>query len=286
MNLQATGACSIFSNLAGRGFREESYARHSDMRWVRRMLETAIENDEFELVYQPQADTCGQKIVGVEALLRWHSAEHGTIAPCDFIPVAEKLELISDIGDMVINKASAQLHQWKQNYGTHLRMAVNVSYMQVHSHRVIDTLDACMRRYQLQAGDLEVEMTESSLVEDKRFVIMILNEMKEMGVRTAIDDFGTGYSSLNHLARMPFDLLKIDKSFIAELGQNRATTTITESIISMAKKLGMDVLAEGVETPQQLKHLGVSECDLIQGNFICQPVSPAQIPVMTGMTVS
>lgn len=248
------------------------------MQFLKRTFTDAIERDEFQLVYQPQTDSRDSQVVGVEALLRWHSPEYGDISPVEFIPIIEQLDLISEVGDIVIHKSCEQLAYWKAKHDTDLRMAINVSYMQVHSRKIIQTFEDCMTKYGIQSRELEIELTESSLIRDKSIVINILKSIKDMGIRTAIDDFGTGYSSLNHLASMPFDLLKIDRSFIARVGKDKACTTITESIISMAKNLEMDVLAEGVETEQQLGFLTRNGCDLLQGNYISRPVDASEIP--------
>lgn len=256
------------------------------MKYQKSMIIDAIAQNEFQLLYQPQLDATGGQVVAVEALLRWHSEKYGVISPLDFIPLVEKFGLISDIGDLVIKQSCEQLAAWKQQYSTSIRMAINVSYMQLHSPRIIETFAGCLERYNIQPGDLEVELTESSLIEDKIKVIDILNNLKAMGIRTAIDDFGTGYSSLSYLAHMPFDLLKIDRSFIAEIDINPASTMITESIISLAKKLDMQVLAEGVETEQQKNYLMNNACDYLQGNLFSEPVSAEVIPQITGMLMS
>lgn len=250
---------------------------------LKRLLIDAMSNDEFELVYQPQTEISGQHVIGVEALLRWHSPEYGLISPTKFIPIAEELGLISDLGNMVIEKACCQAAEWEKKYASTIRMAVNVSYMQVHSLKMVEYVDLCLSKHNIKKNALEIELTESSLVKDITRVIEVLSQLNELGVRTAIDDFGTGYSSLSHLACMPFDLIKIDKSFISLLGKNQANTAITEAIIQMSKKLDMEVLAEGVETIEQLNILKNSSCDLIQGNLISRPVSAEVLPDVVGM---
>ncbi len=257
-----------------------------DMRYQKSMIIEAISQNQFQLLYQPQLDAAGGHVVAVEALLRWHSEKYGIISPLDFIPLVERFGLISELGDLVIQESCRQLSVWKQQYNTSIRMAINVSYMQVHSPEILDTFDACISQFGIDPGELEIELTESSLIEDKSKVIEILNRLKEMGFRTAIDDFGTGYSSLSYLAHMPFDLLKIDKSFTSEIGINPASTTITESIIALAKKLDMQVLAEGVETEHQKNFLMTNECDFLQGNLISVPVTADNIPQLTGMSLS
>lgn len=255
-------------------------------RFLKRQVLKALCNDEFELWYQPQTDLAGSRIIGVEALLRWCSSEIGIIAPADFIPVAEKLGLITEIGNLVIEKACGQLAEWQQKFNCNIRMAVNVSYMQVHSEDIVHVVDACMSHHGIPADMLEIELTETSLVADKPKVINILHQLREIGARIAIDDFGTGYSSLSHLASMPFDMVKIDRSFIANLGITDAHTTITEAIIKLGKQLDMEVLAEGVETDHQRYILERINCDYMQGNLFSRPVPGDMLPLVTGLDLS
>jgi len=250
---------------------------------MNRYLLDAIYHDEFELVYQPQVEIYGHQVVGVEALLRWKSAKLGYVPPGDFIPLAEKSGLILEIGKLVIEKACMQAAIWKKQYSSSVRIAVNVSYMQVHDDAIVKHIESCLKKYNLDVSTLEIELTESSLVKDTSKVISVLNDLKDMGIRTAIDDFGTGYSSLSHLASMPFNLIKIDRSFISLLGVNAANTAVTESIIELSKKLKMEVLAEGVETEMQKNILLGGECDFIQGNLFCCPVSADRVPEIVGM---
>lgn len=253
--------------------------------YLKHQLLNAITYDEFELVYQPQIEITGQHIIGVEALLRWNSPEFGMISPEYFIPAAEEFKLISDLGNLVIDKACKQASLWKKQYTSNIRIAVNVSYMQVHNNQIVDFVESCIIKYGIDKSAFEIELTESSLINDQVKVIRVLNEFKEMGVRIAMDDFGTGYSSLSYLASMPFDMIKIDRSFISLLGVNSANTVITESIIDMSKKLNMEVLAEGVETEEQRDILLKSKCDLMQGNLISRPVSADKIPDVVGMNL-
>jgi len=255
-------------------------------RAIKRLLVEAIAHDEFELVYQPQIEISGHQVVGVEALLRWNSVEFGVIPPVDFIPVAEESGLILDLGDMVMEKACRQAATWKTQYNSHLRMAINMSYLQLHENKIVEYVESCISKYQIDKHTLEIELTESTLIADKARVINVLHQLKEMGVRTAMDDFGTGYSSLSYLASMPFDMIKIDKSFISQLGKKSSNTVITETIIQMSKKLNMEVLAEGVETEVQRNILKLIQCDLLQGNLISPPVAAEALPEVTGMRLS
>jgi len=259
------------------------FLKTNNKAYLKQQLLNAIAYDEFEIVYQPQIEISGQHVIGVEALLRWNSPEFGVIFPEYFIPAAEQFKLISELGNLVIDKACKQASLWKKQYNSDIRIAVNVSYMQVHNNQIIEFVESCISKYGIDKSMLEIELTESSLIKNQEKVIRVLNEFKEMGVRTAMDDFGTGYSSLSYLASMPFDMIKIDRSFINLLGVNSANTVITESIIEMSKKLKMDVLAEGVETEKQRGFLLKSQCDFIQGNLISRPVSADKLPAVAGM---
>jgi len=264
----------------------QSLMKPHKKRAIKRLLLEAIAHDEFELVYQPQTEICGHQVVGVEALLRWNSVEFGVISPMNFIPAAEEAGIILDLGDMVIEKVCQQAAIWKAQYNSSLRMAVNVSYLQLHENKIIEYVESCLSKYHIDKHDLEIELTESTLIKDKARVINLLHQFKEMGVRIAMDDFGTGYSSLSYLASMPFDMIKIDKSFIDFPGKNSSNTVITEAIIQLCKKLNMQVLAEGVETEAQRKILKQIHCDFLQGNLISRPVSAQALPEVTGMRLS
>jgi len=282
------GNLSLGSHTKFNGFNDAMHTSNSSRQFfaaksMNRYLLDAICHDEFELVYQPQTDMSGHHVVAVEALLRWNSSKLGDVPPAYFIPLAEKSGLILEIGKLVIEKACVQAALWKRQYSNIIRIAVNVSYMQVHDDAIVEHIESCLKKYELDVSSIEIELTESSLVKDTSKVISVLNDLKDMGIRTAIDDFGTGYSSLSYLASMPFSLIKIDRSFISLLGVNSANTAITESIIELSKKLKMQVLAEGVETEMQKNILLNSECDLMQGNLFCCPVSADRIPEIVGM---
>lgn len=276
---------SVF-DAAKSSFASAVFRRPDQKSIIRRQLRDAILADEFELVYQPQADMSDHKVRSVEALLRWHSPILGLVSPEIFIPLAEEFGFIENLGNMVIEKACRQASLWQGQYDTNIRIAVNVSYRQMQSSNLVYHLESCMTKYNVSAKNLEIELTESTLIHDKRQVINILNQLRDMGVRTAMDDFGTGYSSLSYLASLPFDMVKIDRSFIALLGINPANTAITEAIIYMCQKLNMQVLAEGVETLEQRDILINNQCDLIQGGLISMPVDADEIPLVAGMIIN
>jgi len=240
----------------------------------------AIERDEFELHYQPQFDVGRQSIAGVEALIRWQHPEKGMVSPFHFIPVAEESGLLPIIGEWVINEAARQAMEWRTRYGLHLRMSVNVSVHQFLHGDIVKTIEQTLRRESLEPELFEVEVTESVAMTDVDSVIEKLNSLHKLGVLIALDDFGTGYSSLSYLQDLPLDTLKIDRSFITQLGddsQNKQSQLL-ESITSMAKQLQLHTVAEGVETDVQLQRVCDLGIDTIQGYYYSKPVSARDIP--------
>jgi len=253
---------------------------------VKGRLQEAIARDEFELVYQPQTELIGEKVVCVEALLRWHSQDYGAIFPDQFIPLMERHGLMAELGNMVIEKACQQLNDWGRDYSSQVRVAVNISSLQLHNFEIVDFVETCIEKYDLDRSSLEFELTESALVKDLGLASKVLNRFKDLGIRTAIDDFGTGYSSLSYLANLPFDMVKIDRSFIARLGDCEISTAIIESVIELSKKLNMQVIAEGVETEAQRELLKLYNCDLIQGDLVSEPVSADRLHQLSGFQLS
>lgn len=253
---------------------------------VKGRLQEAIARDEFELVYQPQIELTGQKVVCVEALLRWHSQDYGAVYPDQFIPLMERHGLMAELGNMVIEKACKQLNDWGREYSSQVRVAVNISSLQLHNFEIVDFVETCTDKYDVDRSSLEFELTESSLVKDLGLASKVLNRFKALGIRIAIDDFGTGYSSLSYLANLPFDMVKIDRSFIARLGDCEISTAIIESVIELSKKLNMQVIAEGVETEAQRELLKLYNCDLIQGDLVSEPVPADRLHQLSGFLVS
>jgi len=253
---------------------------------VKGRLQEAIAHDEFELVYQPQTELIGQKVVCVEALLRWRSEDFGVMFPEQFIPLMEQHDLMTELGNMVIEKACKQLNEWGRKFAPQVRVAVNISSLQLHNFEIVEFVEACIEKYEVDRSTLEFELTESSLVKDLGLASKVLNRFKALGIRIAIDDFGTGYSSLSYLANLPFDMVKIDRSFIARLGDCEVSTAIIESVIELSKKLNMQVIAEGVETEAQRELLKLYNCDLIQGDLISEPVSADRLHHLSGFLLS
>lgn len=238
-------------------------------------LRNALERNEFVLYYQPQVDLRTREIVGVEALIRWQHPELGMVAPMRFIGLAEETGLIVPIGAWAIHEACRQARLWQQNGLGHLRVAVNLSARQFSQQDLVDTVATALNESGLAPQYLEIELTESLVMADVDHAIGILRELKALGVKLSIDDFGTGYSSLSYLKRFPIDVLKIDRSFVNDITIDPDDAAIVTSIISLAHSLRLQVIAEGVETIEQLSYLRKHECDQIQGYFFSRPI-PAE----------
>ena len=234
-------------------------------------LRQAIENNELELFYQPQVHIQTGKIVSCEALLRWNNAKFGRVVPDVFIPIAEDSGLINSIGEWVINEACNQGKIWIDK-GYHLTIAVNVSPNQVKYQNLPLIISEALKSTQYRADRLEIEITESSLMQREEEVVEMLHSLRAKGIRLAIDDFGTGYSSLSYLKRFPIDVLKIDKSFIDDVPYEKDDMAIVIAIIEMGKALGFQVLAEGTEHQEQLDFLEEKGCNLYQGYIKSKPL--------------
>ncbi|MGK7946630.1 MAG: EAL domain-containing protein [Microcystaceae cyanobacterium] len=235
-------------------------------------LRHAIERKELSLHYQPQFNTKTHQIVGAEALLRWHHPAKGFISPGMFIPIAETTGLIEPIGQWVLQTACQQNEIWQQKQLGHIRLAVNLSARQFNQPNIVSLLEWILKNSSFEHHLLELELTESVLVENIERSIERLSQIKALGVQVAIDDFGTGYSSLGYLQNLPFDVLKIDRCFIQNIDQNRQNAAITETLINMAHQLGLRVVAEGVETAEELRFLEEHHCDEVQGYLLSRPL--------------
>lgn len=236
-------------------------------------LRRAIEHGELYLVYQPQFNMSGERLLGCEALVRWRDPEHGLIMPSRFIPIAEDTGLVVPLGRWVLREACRQAAQWYESGLRPVRMAVNVSARQLTRPDFVDDVRDALQASGLPGYCLEVEVTESTLMEDADFAARQLAVIKAMGVRLSIDDFGTGYSSLAYLKRFAPDTIKIDRSFIIDLPQDEENAAIVSAIVHLANALGMDTLAEGVEHPQQQAYLGKLGCSAMQGYLLGAPLS-------------
>ncbi len=243
-------------------------------------LISAMENDEFEVYYQPQISGGNRRLIGVEALLRWHNPELGLVYPGTFIPVAEHNGLIQQIGAWVLRSACRQVQQWNKLGLGPLRLAVNLSPLQFIDGDLLSDVRSALAESGLPAGQLELEITESALMQNMAEATSIMLTLKEIGVTLAIDDFGTGYSSLSHLQHFPLDRIKIDQSFTREISDNGDVREITLTIINMAKRLQLEVIAEGVETRSQVSFLNKNGCDELQGFYFSHPLPSDQLQQM------
>ncbi|MEL0167625.1 MAG: EAL domain-containing protein [Pseudomonadaceae bacterium] len=248
----------------------------SEMR-VRRELDKelrgALERNEFHLVYQPQVAFDDYRVVGVEALLRWHHPERGLVPPDLFIPLAEQNGSIIEIGEWVLDQACRQLRIWHDSGLTDLRMAVNLSTVQLHHSELSRSVTNLIQRYKLPPRCLEMEVTETGLMEDISAAAGHLNSLKKAGVQIAIDDFGTGYSSLSYLRGLPLDKIKIDRSFVQDVLVDEDDATIVRAIIQLGRSLNMEVIAEGVESAEQEAYIIAQGCNEGQGYYYSRPLS-------------
>jgi diguanylate cyclase (GGDEF)-like protein len=234
-------------------------------------LRHALERDEFEVYYQPKKDFTSGRIVGMEALVRWRHPELGLVSPAEFIPLAEETGLIVPIGEWILGTACRQTKQLAdENHD--LRVSVNLSTRQFQQERLAEKVIEIIRETGINPHNLELEVTESSLMKNAETAVEILNAIRDEGVKISIDDFGTGYSSLGYLKRLPIDVLKIDKSFVQDITNDPNDASLVMAIISLAHNLRLKIVAEGVETPEQHKLLHLLRCDEWQGFYFSQPV--------------
>ncbi len=239
-------------------------------------LRTGIEQQQFILHYQPQVDLHSGKVVGMEALIRWQHPERGCISPIAFIGLAEETGLIVPIGTWVIRTACAQMKAWQDQGFGDLHVSVNISARQFSDERLASYIASVLQETGLAPEYFQLELTESLVMTDVERGIGVLRELKALGVTLAVDDFGTGYSSLSYLKRLPIDILKIDRSFVSDITESPDDAVIVKSIISLAHSLRLRVVAEGVETAEQLAFLQLNGCDEIQGYYFSRPVADAE----------
>jgi diguanylate cyclase (GGDEF)-like protein len=236
-------------------------------------LRHALENDSLELHYQPQVNLSTGEISGVEALLRWDDPDLGKITPDVFIPIAEEFGLIVKISEWVINEACRQAQRWRMMYNLPITMSINISAVHFNNQNLENMIASALKVSGLNPRFLELELTETSILQDLGQATETLETFKSMGLKLALDDFGTGYSSLSYLMKLPFDKLKIDQSFIRNLKTETKGTAIVSAIISMSHSLGLSVIAEGVEQEEHMQILLQMRCDHVQGYYVSRPLT-------------
>jgi EAL domain-containing protein (putative c-di-GMP-specific phosphodiesterase class I) len=250
-------------------------------------LRQAVEENQLTLHYQPKVELDTEKLTGVEALLRWNHSERGMISPKTSIPLAEETGLILPVGKWVLQEACQKLYEWKEVTPKPIRMSVNVSAQQIiQERRFLDSVREILTERDINPECLEFEITETVALRDVDFTSELLNEFQEMSIQTSVDDFGTGHSTLTYLQELPYDRLKIDRSFIDGVAQERQHRVMVEAMISLAKELNLEVVAEGVETEDQLEILRDLNCDIIQGYYYAKPLPEEKlIPLLKQGTV-
>ncbi|MDO6512672.1 EAL domain-containing protein [Neptuniibacter sp. 2_MG-2023] len=253
-------------------YKKSMDGNRDDMVSLQSELCQALKRNEFTLYYQPKISLVNGKILGAEALIRWHHSKKGLISPDRFIPLAELTGLIEPIGEWVLSTAIAQSFLWQQEGLPAFIMSVNVSGRQLVEHDLATKVKKIIQDSGLSPEYIELEVTETFLMQDIEHSIDVLKEIRALGVKIAIDDFGTGYSSLNYLTRLPVDTLKVDRSFITDFSTETEKTNLVKNMIVMSHDLGMRVVAEGVETLEQLQQLKEMNCDEVQGYYFSRPV--------------
>ena len=261
-------------------YSEDMNARQTARIAKESLLRRAIASDELRIHYQPLIELSSGKVMAVEALLRWKHPEIGMIPPADFIPLAEDTGLIVPIGEEVLRTACRQNREWQNAGLPPIRVAVNISAYQIKQLDFSDMVARILGETALDAQWLELEITENMLLDHSERTIETLDRLAHMGIHLSIDDFGTGYSSLSYLKRLPLHTLKIDKSFVGDLPGDRDDAAITTAIIAMAHRLGLKVVAEGLESYEQIEFLRHHRCDIAQGYYFSRPLPPEEIPAL------
>lgn len=236
-----------------------------------------MQNNEFEMYYQPQVSLKEQRIIGVEALIRWHHPDHGLLNPGHFIDVAEETGLICAISDWVIDQACAQHQQWQAAGVKDLTLCSDISAREFERDDMVSRIVDATKRHGIKKGGLELEITETLLMNDAERVIEKVRELRKRGIRISIDDFGTRYSSLNYLRRFSVNTIKIDQSFVRDLQVDNGSTAIVHAVLGIAEGFGLHVLAEGVETRQQMETLRGMGCDEMQGYLFSRPLPASEL---------
>jgi diguanylate cyclase (GGDEF)-like protein len=265
-----------------RFYTSDMHAKASQRFALESSLRRALDNNEFVVHYQPRVAVDTLKITGIEALVRWEHPQLGLIAPAEFIPLAEDTGLIVPIGEWVLRTAAEQNRRWQELGYEALRIAVNISARQFQQHDIARAIVRALDYAQLAPEHLELELTESSIMNNAEFAIDVLTGLKQMGVKISIDDFGTGFSSLNYLKRLPIDSLKIDESFVRDATTDPDDAALVMAVITLGHNLRLSVVAEGVETEEQLRFLHLLRCDEIQGFLFSRPLPAEEFVQLLG----
>ncbi len=256
-------------------FEEDLKKNAYDQINIENALHKALEKNEFTIYYQPKIDSINKDIIGSEALIRWENSDYGLLSPSQFVPMAEENGLIVPIGEWVLETICNQLNEWKHQGLDPSPVTVNISARQLEQKNFVKTISTILEKSNIENNLIEIELTESILINNSQKNSKKLAKLRKQGTKVSIDDFGTGYSSLSYLSNFPFDKLKIDQSFIRDITTDKAAASLATSIISMAHSLGVRVIAEGVETEDQLNFLKEYKCDEIQGYYFSKPI-PAE----------
>jgi len=252
---------------------------------IENKLKEAVHSSSFYMCFQPQFYADSKKLRGVEALIRWKDKDGALISPSLFIPLSEKNGTIIQIGDFVLDSSIGTFMEWKKRFNYDMSLSINISSIQFIRNDFVPKIISAVNKHHMIPDDLELEITESVLIEDFIPVINKIEELRDFGIKVSLDDFGTGFSSLSYLRGLPINTLKIDKSFIDNITNDEASKVIAESIISMAKRLGFETVAEGVETIEQYEYLKNISCDLIQGYYLAKPMSKEEIEELLLRTI-
>ncbi len=261
-------------------FSEESWSRLARRFTLEAELRTAIDEDQFIIHYQPQVELAGNRISGAEALIRWKHPVRGIVPPLEFIPLAEELGLIVPIGDWVLNQVCAQIKDWLNRYGWSPSVSVNISARQLQDQGFAQRVEAILAHHRLPPQLLELELTEHSLMQQHERASHLLAGLKQQGVRLVLDDFGTGYSNLMTLFSMPFDMLKVDRAFVSGIETDAPSRALVDMILTLARQLQLQVVAEGVETSRQQTLLADLGCEFVQGYLHAPPLPAAGFEAM------
>lgn len=245
-------------------------------------LQQALSKNEFVLHYQPKLNLANGTITGVEALIRWHNPKYGIVDPDSFIPLTEKNNLIQSIGEWALREACRANKSWQIQGYKPISVSVNISPKQFNHHDISGLIAKILKETDLAPQYLELEITETTVMDNVESAAKKLNEIKRMGVKISIDDFGTGYTSINYLKQFPINILKIDRSFVKGLPLGINDSAITNAIIALGHSLGMEIVAEGVETAEQLQYLADHHCDLVQGYYFSRPMSEVKMLLQLG----